>query len=137
ANPEGEVAGAADLRVQQDVAREAIDLVVEAERALPRDARALVQLEQRLEVAVSACGLRRDDAPVLEAQARVVDLATAEDRRQAESDRAVDAGLERARVDLAVRHVLPAVGRTPGAAFDDHREGRVLPHDPQLSNGFS
>src|SRR5690348_11878636 len=45
AHPEGEMDGAADLLVEEDVAREAVDLVVEAEGDLPRDARALVELE--------------------------------------------------------------------------------------------
>src|SRR5215475_13061284 len=126
--------GAADLLVEEDVAREAVDFVVEAEGDLPCDARAVVQFEQRFEVALAARRLGRDDAPVLEAQARVVDLATVEDSRQAEADRAVDACLDWARVDLAVGHVLPPVSRAPGAALDCDREVGVLTHDPQVAH---
>ena len=131
---EREVHRAADLLVEEDVAREAVDLVVEAERNLADAARAVVELEQRAEVILTAGGLRGDDPPLLQAEPRVVDLATSEDGRKPEPDRAVDAAFDRARVDLAVGDVLATVGGTPGAAPDDDGQIGVLADDAQLAD---
>src|SRR5581483_5220342 len=74
-HPERDVHRPADLLVEEDVARETVDLVVEAERDLADPARAFVHLEQRVEVAAAARGLGGDDAPALEPQAQVVYFA--------------------------------------------------------------
>src|SRR5438270_2298988 len=70
---EREVDRAADLLVEEDVAREAVDLVVEAERALAEEPRLGVHVEQRLEVVAAPRGVRGDDLAALEAQPDVVD----------------------------------------------------------------
>ena len=106
-------ASSADLLVEQDVAREPVDLVVQAERDLAEDARPGVHLEQRLQVVVPA-RLSLDDAARLEAEADVLDLAPVVDGRERVADLALGLGLERAREDLAVRHVVAPVGREPG-----------------------
>src|SRR5947208_5072001 len=77
-HPERDVHRPADLLVEEDVARESVDLVVEAEGDLADRPRALVHLEQRVEVAEPARRVRRDDAAALEAEAQVVDLAPLE-----------------------------------------------------------
>src|SRR5688572_29890170 len=50
--PEGEVHRAADLLVEENVARPAVDLVVEAEGELADDARAVVDGQKALQVVV-------------------------------------------------------------------------------------
>src|SRR6266702_4548986 len=101
---------AADLLVEQDVAGEAVDLVVQPERDLAEDARPLVHSEQRLQVVVGRLRLRSDDATSLETQTDVFDRAPVEDRAEREPDLALRLRLDRAREDLAVRHVQPAIG---------------------------
>src|SRR6266542_2854868 len=123
-----------DLLVEEDVAREAVDLVVESERDLADAACTFVEVEQRLQIVLAARSFGRDDPPVLEAKPRVVDLAAAEDGGKPEPDRAVDATLDGTRVHLAVGKVLAAVGRAPGAGFDDDGQIRVLPDDAQLAH---
>src|SRR5919201_6089884 len=70
-HPEREVHRAADLLVEEDVPREAVDLVVEAERDFAEDAGAGVHVEQRVQVLLAARSLRLHHAPALEAQANV------------------------------------------------------------------
>jgi hypothetical protein len=59
------VHGAADLLVEEKVLGEAVDLVVEAERDLAEPPRALVELEERVEVRVAALRLGLDDRTAL------------------------------------------------------------------------
>src|SRR2546426_9842909 len=103
AGPEREVHRAADLLVEQDVAREAVDLIVETEGGLTEDAGALVHVEERLQIVVPDPRLGLDDASVGEAQANVIPATPLEDRRERETDLAFGPGLDRAREDLAVR----------------------------------
>ena len=70
----------ADLLVEKDVVREAVDLVVEPERDLAEEAGALVDVEQRLQVLAAASRLGVDDRAPLEAEPDVLDLAAAEER---------------------------------------------------------
>jgi len=49
-----------DLLVEEDVAREAVDLVVEAERDLANATRAFVEVEQRVQIVLTARSLGRD-----------------------------------------------------------------------------
>src|SRR5258705_1573120 len=67
ARAECEMHGAAYLLVEEDVARETVDLVIKPEGRLAEDARARVHLEQRLEERVPASGFRVDDATALKA----------------------------------------------------------------------
>src|SRR3954453_21203353 len=99
---ERDVDRAADLLVEEDVAREAVDLVVEPERALAEEARLGVHVEQRAQIITAARGLRGHDLAALEAQPDVVDGVPVEDRGKAEADLAFGAVLDRAREDLAV-----------------------------------
>ena len=62
-----------------------VDLVVEPERDLAEPARALVELEHRVEELRAARGFGLDHAALLEAQADVVDLAALEERGEARS----------------------------------------------------
>src|SRR5437764_572369 len=134
AHPEREMHRPADLLVEEDVPSEAVDLVVEPERDLTGGGRPLVHAEQRLEIRLSAGGFGGDYAAVLESQPCVVDLAAAEDRGEAEPDRPVDPGLDRARIDLAVGQVLDPVGRPPGPALHDDGEIGVLADDAELTD---
>src|SRR2546423_3485327 len=86
-HPERDVHRAADLLVEEDVARESVDLVVEAECDLADPASAAVHRQERLEIAEAPCRLRAHDAAVLEAKAQIVDLASFENGREAEPDR--------------------------------------------------
>src|SRR5256885_7245608 len=67
AHAEREVNRAADLLVEEDVAGEAVDLVVEAERELADPARSFVHLEQRREIRLAFRRLGGDHTAVLEA----------------------------------------------------------------------
>ena len=125
ARAEREVHRAADLLVEEDVAREAVDLVVQAERDLAEDARAVVHVEQRAQVVLAARGLGVDDAAALEAQPHVLDLAAVEDRREREADLALGLRLDRAREHLAVGHVVPPVRGDPRRARRRRRRRSV------------
>src|SRR3990170_62395 len=130
---EREVHRAADLLVEEDVAREPVDLVVEAERDLAQDPGALVDVEQRAEVFLALSRLGLDDAPALEAQAHVLDLASLEDRRELVADLALGLRLDGAGEDLSVGHVEAPVGRDPAPAGDADAEIRVGAENPQLA----
>src|SRR5262249_56060850 len=75
---EGVVHRPADLLVEQDVAREAVDLVVQPEGDFADPASAIVEVEQRPQVLLPARCLGGDDPPVLEHKPRVVDLSAGE-----------------------------------------------------------
>ena len=134
ARAERDVDRPADLLVEEDVAREAVDLVVEPERQLAEDGRAGVHLEQRAEEVDAAGGLGRDHAPAFEAKPDVGDLAAFEDPGKAEADLAPCLGLDRAGEDLAVRHVRVAVGLLPLPPGDAERQIGVRPDDAQLAD---
>ena len=133
AHAEREVHRSPDLLVEEDVAGETIDLVVEPERELADPVGAFVDLQQRAEVLLAARSLRRDHPSVLQHQPCIVDLPAAENRWEPEANRSVDPGLDGARVDLAVGDVLAPVCGAPGAAVDDGGQIRVLADDPQLA----
>src|SRR5207245_11199964 len=97
---ERDVHGAADLLVEEDVAGEAVDLVVEPERGLAENPRARIHLEERREVVLTASCLCRDDTAALEAQPHVLDLAPVEARREREADLTFRCVLRRARAYL-------------------------------------
>src|SRR3954471_5436416 len=122
AHAEREVHRAADLLVEEDVAREAVDLVVEAERDLADAVRSLVHLEQRPQVVLASGRFGVDDPALLEPEPHIFQLAPAEDGGKREPDRAVDGGLDGARVHLAVRHVLATVRCPPRPALDTDRQ---------------
>ena len=61
-------------------------------------------------------------------------LAPVEERRVAEADLALGDRLERARVDLAVGHVVAAVRGLPAPAFDADLEVGAGPDDAELAN---
>src|SRR6187431_2231253 len=63
-----EVHRAADLLVEEDVACEAVDLVVQPERGFAEDARPFVHVEEGLKERVPVAGFGVDDATALEAQ---------------------------------------------------------------------
>src|SRR5919201_1329371 len=134
AHPEREVHRPPDLLVEEDVPREAIDLVVEPEGNLADAPGAFVYAEQRLQIRVSPGRFGGDHAPALDPEPHVVHLAPAVDGREAEPDRAVDPRLDRARVDLSVGNVVKPAGRPPGTPFDGHRQVRVLADDAKLAH---
>src|SRR5205823_6075610 len=123
----------ADLLVEKDVLREAVDLVVHPESDLSEPARARVQTEDRVEELAAARRFCRHHVAVLEAQPDVVDLSPLEERGEAEADLALGLRLDWARVDLAVGHVMVTVCGFPLAALDDETEVGVRPDDPQLA----
>src|SRR5215210_2335325 len=133
AGAQREVDGAADLLVEQDVPRPAIDLVVEAEGELAEGARPVVGVEKGAEVVGTSAGFGVHDAAALEAEPAVLDLAAVEPGRQREADLALGIGFDRAREDLAVRHVVGAVRRLPAAAGNPEPEVGVRPDDPDLT----
>src|SRR5919198_1828439 len=112
---ERDVHGAADLLVEERVIGEAVDLVVQTERDLAETARALVHLQEGIEEGAAAPSLRLHDPSALEPQSDVLDLAALEERREGEADLPCRLGLDGARVDLAVRHVVAPVGGLPAA----------------------
>src|SRR5438093_7838000 len=118
AGAEREVHRAADLLVEQDVTREAVDLVVQAEGDLAEDARPRVHVEERLQELVPLARIGADDATTLEAQANVLHPAPLEDGREREANFAFGFGLDGARDDLSVGHVQLAVRCEPLAARD-------------------
>ncbi len=126
----------ADLLVEEDVAREAVDLVVEAERNLAEHLRARIGVEQRAQVFLPQRRLRVDDRSILEPEAHVLDLPPLEDRREREEDLAARPGLDRARVDLAVGHVVLPVRWDPAAPFDDEEQVGAGAGDPQLAHAL-
>ena len=122
---ERQVDGAADLLVEERVAREALDRVVQPEGELAHAPRAVVQGEHLLEEVLPS-RRRRLARPRRSSNrsSHVVDLAPAEDRREAEADRRRSTLVStRAGEDLAVGEVLPAVAGDPRAAAD--AEGEV------------
>ena len=94
AGPEREVHRPADLLVEEDVAGEAVDLVVEPEGDLAEDAGAVVHLEQRLQVLVAARRLGVHDAAALEPQPDVLHLASVEDGGERVADLPLGLGLD-------------------------------------------
>src|SRR5258705_5264844 len=132
ARAECEMHGGAYLIVEEDVARETVDLVIKPEGRLAEDARARVHLEQRLEERVPVAGFRVDDATALEAQPNVLHPAPLEDRRKREANLAFRLRLDRAREDLTVGHVQLAVRGEPLATCDVDAQVGVRPDDPQL-----
>ncbi len=125
---------AADLLVEQDVAREAVDLVVQAEGHLAEDARALVHVEQRLQIVVAGGRLGVHDAATLETQPDVLHPTPSEDCGKRETNLASGLRLDRAREDLAVRHVELAVRCQPAPAVDAETQVRVGAHDAKLAD---
>src|SRR2546428_7824015 len=97
ARPEREVHRAADLLVEQDVAREAVDLIVETEGGLTEDAVALVHVEERLQIVVPDPRLGLDDASVAEAQSTVLHPTPLEDGRYHQTALASGPGVYRPR----------------------------------------
>src|SRR5215218_3961819 len=124
----------ADLFVEEDVAGEAVDLVVEPEGDFAEDAGAFVHVKQRAQVIVPARGLRGDHPPGLEPQAHVLDLVPVIDGGEGVADLTLRLGLDRAREDLAVRHVEATVRGDPFATLDADDQVGVGPHDPELAN---
>src|SRR6476661_8022496 len=118
ARAECEVHRAADLLVEENVACEAVDLVVQPERGFAEDARPLVHVEERLKERVPVAGLGVDDATALEAQANVLHPAPLEDGGKREANLALGLRLDRAREDLPVGHVQLPVSRKPIATPD-------------------
>src|SRR5215207_6055406 len=128
-----QVDGAADLLVEEDVPRPAVDLVVQPEGELAEDASAVVGVEQRAQVVRAAASVRVDHPPTLEAQTDVLNLTTVEDGGQGKADLPLGLRLDRAREDLAVRHVVGAVRRLPGPPGDPEPQVGVRPDDPDLA----
>ena len=89
--------GAADLLVEQDLLREAVDAVVGADSELAQPARALVRVERLEQELLVSLGGRVDDRPSSNRSFTPDDLAAAVDRGIAEGDLAVRRVLDRAR----------------------------------------
>src|SRR6185312_1515989 len=106
---------------------------VEAERDLAEPAGALVHVQERLEVLEPAGSLGRYHLAAFEAQPDVLDLAAAEERGEGEADLALGHGLERARIHLAVGHVVAPVRGLPRPTLDAEPEIGVRPHDADLA----
>src|SRR5215211_6536994 len=105
-----EVDRAADLLVEQDVARSAVDPVVGADPQLAQPPRAVVGVEQLVQEGLAALGACIGDPATLEAQPNSADLAPADHRREVKADLALDRILDRAGEELAVGHVVAPVG---------------------------
>src|SRR5690606_23691042 len=98
----GEVDGAADLLVEEDLAGPVGDAEVGADPELAEAAGALVGVEHLDQELLAALGGRVDDLAALEAEADARDLAAGVGRRQVEGDLALRGVLERAGEELAV-----------------------------------
>src|SRR5207244_527267 len=87
------------------------------------------------EVVVTGRRLGSHDAAVLEAQPDILHDASLEDGGKRVANLALGFPLDRAREDLAVRHVEPAVGCEPTASVDAESEVRVGADDAELATG--
>src|SRR5581483_11466608 len=99
-SPERDVDGAADLLVEQDLVRPAVDAVVQADAELADAARAFVEVEHLVQVALVLVARRADDPSLLEAKANAGDAAPGVDARRLEVDVALDRALDGRGVDL-------------------------------------
>src|SRR3954453_5328635 len=103
--------GPADLLVEQDLAGPGRDAVVGADAELAETAGTFVGVEHLDQEVLALLGRGVGDLAALEAKANSGDLAPGVARRQVEGDLALGRVLDRAREELAVRHVVLAVGR--------------------------
>src|SRR6266542_1196100 len=130
---EREVHRPADLLVEEDVAGEHANGVVQPESHLAETPRTLVDADHLFEEILPAGRARLHHLAAAKAQADVVDLPAAEHRRVGEPDLALGARFVRRSEDLAVGEVLVSVGGDPGAAADSDREIGPLRDHPQLA----
>ena len=129
---DGEVDGAADLLVEEDLAGAVGDAEVGADAELAEAAGALVGVEHLDQEVLAALGGRVDDLAALEAEADAGDLAAGVGRRQVEGDLALGRVLDRAGEELAVGHVVLAVGGLEVAAGDVQLQVGAGPLDVDL-----
>src|SRR5215217_2578410 len=115
---DGHVDRAADLLVEQDLARAGGDPVVRSDAELAQAACAVVGVEHLDQVALALRRRGVHDLAALEAELHAGDLASAVDGREAEGDLALDRVFDRAREELPVGHVVLAGARDPGAPGD-------------------
>jgi hypothetical protein len=119
---EGEVDGAADLLVEQDVLDEALDVVVGADAEFAEPARALVHVQHLEQVVLVLGGGGLHHQALAEHQADAVDLAPALAHREVVADAAFRRILHRAGEDFAAGHVVRGDGRDERAALDGHAQ---------------
>src|SRR5262245_16201199 len=105
ARTQSHVERAEDLLVEERVAHEPGHALVRSDRELARDARAGIDVQRLDEEILSFVRLRLDHAALLEPQPDVRDLATAIHRGVCVANLPFDGPFDRAREDLAVRHV--------------------------------
>src|SRR5215211_4736078 len=108
----------ADLLVEQDLAGPGGDPVVGADAELAEPAGALVGVEHLDQELLALLGAGVDDLAALEPEADARDLTARIARRQVEGDLALGGVLDRTGEELAVGHVVLAVGGNEGPALD-------------------
>ena len=113
---------AADLLVEQDLLREAVEAEVGAEGNLSKVAGAFIGVERGDQDIFVLAGRCLDDLATLKSEADVGDLAAAGNDRKGEANAALDRVLDRPGENLAGREVALAVGVVPGPARDRHPE---------------
>src|SRR3954453_13179258 len=124
--------GPADLLVEQDLPGPRGDAVVRADAELAEAAGPVVGIEHLDQEVLALLGGGVDDLAALEAKPNSGDLAPGVARRQVEGDLALGRVLDRAREELAVRHVVLALGRNEGPALDAQPQVRAVPGDMHL-----
>ncbi len=118
-----------DLLVEQHLAHESVDPVVQPDRPLSDIARTGIGLQHLLEVGLIALGARLDDTPALEAQLDPLHSAIHIHRRKAEPNPALHRVLNRPGEHLAGGHVPMTVVVDERAPGDREAQIDVWPLD--------
>src|SRR4029079_2865087 len=124
--------GPADLLVEQDRARGAVDAEVRADPELADEARAAVRLECAVQVLGPGRGVGADDLAVAELELDAVHVDGLRRRADREPDPADGPRVAQAVADLTARHVALAVGVDPRAPGDAEREVGALGLDADV-----
>src|SRR5918995_5320413 len=133
---ESEVDRAADLLVEQDVADEAVDALVDADAELADPPRAVVDGQDLMQKLLARFSGGRDDLASPELEANTRDRSPCVEPRILERDDTLGALIDRRRVDLAVGDVDAAIADDIGAADGGEGEVGVATHDSHPGGGL-
>src|SRR5690606_6966777 len=130
--PDGHVHGPADLLVKQDRAGELLNIAVGANRELAQAARAGIGVERADQELLVGLRLGVDHQPVLEAQFHTLHLIALIVSRIGEAHPSIDAILDRAGENFAIRYVVASTVVEEHAPVARHFEIDVLALDLQV-----
>src|SRR5205814_10025220 len=123
---------AADLLVEQALAGSAGAPAVRAEPELAEAASALVRVQHLDQEVLALLGRCVHDLAGLEAEPHTGDLAAPVARREMEADLALGRVLDRTGEELAIGHVVLAVGGDEGPLGDPDPQVGAIPSDVDL-----